>query len=234
VWTALPDEDAQALAGRLRSSRLLTVHAGDQRCVILVLEIGMAYRPSLLLDLTTAEILRYWSMLSSEQRAAYLAERGEGLTGIDAEYLAIPRTSDPPVDSIFDRFAGVFNGFASLARSVTDSLQEGRVEEARFRVFGAKYDSLPVLVERVARDDDGDPLDRYLMVLCAKQVADRIRRDWPDFWTDETPGVDRLKTALAVRARLREQLVARNDPDMGRFLDWFEARFLREAEEVTA
>jgi hypothetical protein len=101
-------------------------------------------------------------------------------------------------------------------------------------VFGAKHDSLPVLVERVTRDEDGDLVDRYLIVLCAQQLADALRRDWPDFWAGERSGAARLTAALAVRARLRAQLLARNDEEMSRFLDWYEARFLRESQDVPA
>jgi hypothetical protein len=234
-WTALPSDDAAALRDRLRSTSFLTLVEGDRRGVILVAEEGMAYRPSLLLDLRPAEILRYWSLLSAEQRAAYLADRGDRMAGVDGvEQLSAPPEDKAVQDSIFDRYAGMFHGFGSLARAVTGALQEGGVEQARFRMFGAKYDSLPLLVERLAHDADGDLLDRYLMLLCAQQVADRVRRGWPEFWAGEPAGVARLTAALALRVRLREQLIARNDQEMARFLDWYEQRFLHEAEGALA
>jgi hypothetical protein len=186
----------------------------------------MAHRPSILLDLTPADILRYWSMLTAEQRNAYLAQHGGKLLGAGAD---VPVESVPvkPVDTIFDRFAGIFHGFASLGRAVRNALDEDRIEEARFRMFGAKYDSLPVLVEQVANDLAGDPLDRYLMVLCAQQLADDVRHSFPAFWASDPTGVSRLEQGLTVRAVLREQLVARNDAEMAEFLDWYEPRFLK-------
>ncbi|GAA4562753.1 hypothetical protein GCM10023176_05150 [Micromonospora coerulea] len=229
VWTALTVDDAAILRERLRETSFLTAVAGDQRGIVLVHETGMAHRPSILLDLSPADILRYWSMLPAEQRNAYLAAHGEALRG-PGEGLPM----EAPPDTIFDRFAGIFHGFASLGRAVRDALDEERVEEARFRMFGAKYDSVPVLVEQMANETAGDPLDRYLMVLCAQQLADHVRRDFPAFWASDPAGISRLEEALAVRAVLREQLIARNDAEMAEFLDWYEPRFLGETAVVTA
>jgi hypothetical protein len=216
----------------LRSSSFLTVADGDRHGVVLVHETGMAHRPSLLLELTPAEILRYWSMLNPDQRAAYISAHGGDIPDGGAEALHIPAVK--PVDSIFDRFAGMFHGFASLARTVREALTDGRTEHARFLIFGAKYDSLPVLLQRVLDDTDGDLVDRYLTVLCAHQLTNEVRQDWPQFWASDPIGAARLETSLAARTELREQIAARNDDDMVDFLDWYEARFLDDPAEVPA
>lgn len=230
-WQTLPADQSHALRDRLRHTSLLTVIDGDRRGVILVQEEGMAYRPSLLLDLSPAEILRYWSLLSARQRAAVIAEHGERLAESEGiEQLKDPKMDKAAHDSIFDRHAGIFHGFGSLTRTIVAALEEDGVDQARFRMFGAKYDSLPVLVEGVAGDAASDPLDRYLMLLCAQQLADRIRIDWPDFWAGEPAGVQRLRDGLGALAGLREDLFARNDETMASFLDWYEPLFLREAE----
>jgi hypothetical protein len=228
VWTALTVDDAAILHERLRETSFLTAVAGDQRGIVLVHETGMAHRPSILLDLSPADILRYWSMLTAEQRNAYLAEHGEALRG-PGEGLS----AESAPDTIFDRFAGMFHGFASLGRAVRDAFDADRVEEARFRMFGAKYDSLPVLVEQMANETAGDRLDRYLMVLCARQLAYRVRHDFPAFWASDPAGVSRLEAALTVQTVLREQLIARNDAELAEFLDWYEPRFLGETAVVT-
>ncbi|MGW4682364.1 hypothetical protein ACWEOS_28195 [Micromonospora taraxaci] len=228
VWTALTVDDAEILRERLRQTSFLTAVDGDRRGIVLVYETGMAHRPSILLDLTPADILRYWSMLTAEQRNAFLSEHGEALRGPGKGLSA-----ESPPDTIFDRFAGIFHGFASLGRAVRDALDEERIEEARFRMFGAKYDSLPVLVEQMANETAGDSLDRYLMVLCAQKLADQIRGNFPAFWASDPTGVSRLEEALSVRAVLREQLVARNDAEMAEFLDWYEPRFLEETAVLT-
>ncbi|WP_326557212.1 hypothetical protein [Micromonospora sp. NBC_01796] len=232
TWTALPADDARNLAERLRSSSFLTVVDGDRRAVVLVRETGMAHRPSLLLDLTPAEILRYWSMLNPDQRAAAIAAHGARVDDSGTEALRLPAAKT--VDSIFDRFAGMFHGFGSLTRTVEEALADGRAEHARFLIFGAKYDSLPVLLQRVVDDKDGDLVERYLTVLCAHQVVDRIRRHWPQFWASDPLGAARLHTALTTRAQLREQIAVRNDADMVDFLDWYESRFLDDCAEAPA
>ncbi|MFY1615885.1 hypothetical protein [Micromonospora sp. WMMD736] len=228
AWTPIAADDAAILRERLRETSFLTAVVGDQRGIVLVHETGMAHRPSILLDLAPADILRYWSMLTAEQRNAYLAQHGRALLGAGADLPVEPALAKPG-DTIFDRFAGIFHGFASLRRAVRGALDEDRVEEARFRMFGAKYDSLPILVEQVSNEASGDPLDRYLMVLCAQQLADDVRDSFEAFWTSDPVGVARLEQALAGRAVLREQLIARNDAEMAEFLDWYEARFLKTA-----
>lgn len=234
TWVRLPDEQSKALASRLLSTSFLTVTAGDRRGVVLVQEDGMAYRPSQLLDLSPADILRFWSLLSEDQRAAYLAERGEPLGQVDqTEQPPTPASPAPQVESIFDRHAGVFHGFGSLLRAVNSALEAGEPQRARMLLFGAKYDSLPVLVERVA-EVEGDPLDCYLMLLCAQQVTDYVSRKFPQFWAAETAGTARLRRALSGRARFREVLIARNDDEMRTFLDWYDRQFLRPVDGVPA
>jgi hypothetical protein len=233
-WWQLAAEQADELSRRLRHSSMFTVRDGDRQGIVLVLETGMAHRPSLLLDLSPADILRFWSLLSTEQRDAYLAEHAERLMDAgEAAHLGLySEVRSGTTESIFDRFAGMFHGFASLARSIVEDLRDGRTEEARFRMFGAKYDSLPVLIEQVARDTTGDLVDRYLMTLCGRQIADRVRRDWPDFWAGERSGAARLERALAAQADIRAQIIERNGTDMSQFLDWYEAQYLREVAEI--
>ncbi|MFI7435805.1 hypothetical protein [Micromonospora haikouensis] len=233
VWTPLPPAHAETLSQRLRSSSFLTIVDGDRRGVVLIHETGMAHRPSQLLDLSPAEILKYWSMLDADQRAAYLAARGEdveSLAGGDAPRQPVSSTTE----SIFDRFAGTFHGFACLGRAVREALTEGRTEQARFLVFGAKHDSLPVLLQRMVNDASGDLVDRYVMVLCAQQLADQVRRGWPTFWASDPRGAERLEAALTVRTDLRAQITARNDATMTDFLDWYEPHFLGEQAEAPA
>ena len=75
-WTPIDSADPDALERHLRSSSFLTVADPEGReGTVLVLEVDMAYRPSVLLDLTPAEILEYWALLSDEQRAEWLAKR---------------------------------------------------------------------------------------------------------------------------------------------------------------
>ena len=125
----------------------------------------MYSRPSLLLDLSPAEILRYWSLLTAAQRAAFLeahapeiAQLGEG-AALMSRYEPLARG-----DSFFDRFAGIFLAFGCLERSVRSALiKGGSRRDAEYRLFGQKYDSLGNLLNRVvkeAQEDKGDLVEQ--------------------------------------------------------------------------
>jgi hypothetical protein len=65
--------EAVAIREGLETTALLTVKVdGAQDGPLLVREEGMAWKPSILLTLSVADILRYWSALTREQRLALL------------------------------------------------------------------------------------------------------------------------------------------------------------------
>ena len=92
-WTSLPKEISQKIATLLQSTSFLEVAVdGGSPSTVLVREEGMEQKPSILLTLTAEEILRYWSLLSAEQREAFLSEK-------QYEWLASgrPRRTTPEV-----------------------------------------------------------------------------------------------------------------------------------------
>ena len=236
-WRPLPADACAELHRVLRSTSLLTV-VGESRepGLLLVQEEGMAHRPSLLFDLSPADILRYWSLLTAAQRAAFLEARapevallGEG-AALVSRYAPLAQEQ-----TFFDRFAGMFLAFGSLERSVRSALREGREREATYRVFGQKYDSLGTLLSRVLTDSaegKGDPIDHYVIAMCARQLVQGLRRDHGAFWQGHASDAKRLNEQLGALAPLRERLVARHPTEMPRFLDWFDEWFLRRATPV--
>ena len=73
---------------------------------------------SLLFRLSATDILRYWSLLTQEQRAAFLEARapevallGQGADLVARAKLALEKKT------LFDRFAGFFHAFGCLERS---------------------------------------------------------------------------------------------------------------------
>jgi hypothetical protein len=228
-WQDLVEVHVETLEEQLRASSFLTAVTDEGReGVLLVLEIGMAHRPSLLLDLTPAEILQYWALLTADQRAQYLGERGEGVNDLEgAESLVSGRRDNLRPESMFDRFAGMFKGFASLERKVISALEDRRPAEAEFLVVGKKPDSLRRLVDRVADRTSVDTrLEDYLLLLCAEQLVHHLRQDWPAFWKG-TRGTSDLEEAFSIREDLRVALVEATDPDMALFLRWHEKKFLQ-------
>lgn len=237
-WVNLGPDSAAVLERALQSTSIVTVEGDRSEAVpILVQEEGMAHRPSLLFDLSPAEILRYWSLLSTEQRAAFLeahfpeklvlAAGGADLVGKYSR--AVEH------DSFFDRFAGIFISFGQLERNVRESLKAGNTRAAIYRLFGQKYDSLGRLLSRV-RDDSEKGRDglveHYVMTLCARQVVTELRRDEPEFFREHVDEVRRLDEELSISEILRDTLASGGDPSMAEFLDWFEKWFLRRAEPV--
>lgn len=236
-WQPLPAHDCAELQRVLRSTSILAVFGEEEEPgLLLVQEEGMSHRPSLLFDLSPSEILRYWSLLTVAQRAAFLearapeiAQMGEGVALV-SRYT--PLGQEP---TFFDRFAGIFLAFGSLERSVRSALSEGHEREATYRLFGQKYDSLGSLLNRVSKDDNegnGDLIDHYVIALCARQLVHELQRDHRDFWQVHASDARRLKEQLGVIQSLRERLVSRRPTEMPAFLKWFEQWFLQRATPV--
>ncbi|MBA2539981.1 MAG: hypothetical protein H0V17_10130 [Deltaproteobacteria bacterium] len=111
-----------------------------------------------------------------------------------------------------------------------------RTKEVEYRIFGNKVDSLGNLIERMVEDDQRhDALERFVIVLCARQLCVDVRRECPELWKEhEDTGRLLLERIEERQLTLRSVLLARNAPDFAAFLDWFEDRFLRRAKQLPA
>ncbi|WP_437602997.1 hypothetical protein WMF28_15345 [Sorangium sp. So ce590] len=230
AWSSLSEDDARRLAVLLKSASFLTVHGeAVTPGVLLVQEEGMSHKPSLLTELSAADILRYWSLLTVEQRAAFLEARAPelALLGQGADLMAAARLV-ADADTLFDRFAGIFHAFGCLERAVHEALERGNEREAIYRLFGKKYDSLGSLLVRVLEGKGhADAVDRYVMVLCARQLCAGVRGRWPDFWREHEVDGKALERLFEGARPIREALIAKAPDEMGPFLAWFDERFLR-------
>lgn len=228
TWEELSQEVSRKLEALLQSTSFLdvVVDEGDP-AKLLIQEAGMAQKPSLLLNLTAEEILRYWSLLSAEQRAAFLESKGYQL--LVAEGLAPSRLKTLETESsLFDHFAAIFHAFSRLEAHVEESLDHGRENAAVYRMFGEKYDSLPSLLRKVIDDEaaDSGAVRRYVTTLTARQMTTRLRRDYPDFFAKHPEATAQLESMLARGKEIRAQLDVGDDAT--EFLSWFERHFLRE------
>lgn len=232
AWTALPTETASRLGAVLKGASFLTVHGdGASPGVLLVQEEGMFKKPPLAQQLSAADILRCWSLLTPEQRARFLGDRLQPLDPAQGEDLApaVPRA--PEVDSIFRRFAGIFHAFQCLERGIEAAFAQSNHREAEYRLFGRKHDSLGSLIERVVDDGDfSDPVDRYVIIQCARQLRAWVEARWPDFWSEHTGDVVELDAQIDRAHPIREALIATSPDEMKPFLDWFDRWFLKRAE----
>jgi hypothetical protein len=237
-WTDLPLETAAALDQVLRSTSILQVRGDRAEVVsILVQEEGMKSKPSALFELSPSEILRYWSLLTAEQRAAFVAAHApEAAIGDDA-HLVTRNAQALEENTFFDRFAGIFISFGNLERHIRESLKAGNGRPAEYRLFGQKYDSLGRLLDRVREDSAkgrDELVEHYVMALCARQTVTELRRDldFAAFFSEHIDDTRRLEEQLALAEELRARLAEGGDPAMAKFLDWFEKWFLRRAKAV--
>jgi hypothetical protein len=230
-WCTLDTGWADRMAAMLKETSFVEVRGHtDRPGLLLVQEEGMSHKPSMLFQLTVAEILRYWAMLTPAQRTTFLETKSPELTmvGEGAELLArfkISLTSE----TFFDRFAGYFHSFNCLERDVREQLSARREKEADYRLFGRKYDSLGTLL-RQAVSDTGlfDDVNRYVIFLCARQLCNELSRVFPDYWLSRREDVLALEADLAQSAMVRTRLAGKNQ-EMPSFLEWFDKWFLKRA-----
>jgi hypothetical protein len=223
-WVDCGDGPSTQIAALLDSTSFLLLRHEKGAWRVLIREENMAYRPSLLLQLSTAEILEYWSLLSSEQRTSFLEVRvGGSLDGLPVREISKLSSRD----TLFDRFAGIYHAFGCLGRHVTAALEEGQMAEAEARLLGARYDSLPVLLEKSLEQDDADPVVLYVTFLCARQLRASVDDDYPDFFDKRSGPVDHLDGLLAHMDALREGIDLGDDGEA--FFDWYEKAFLDHA-----
>jgi hypothetical protein len=78
-----------------------------------------------------------------------------------------------------------------------------------------------------------DLVDRYVIVLCARQLCRHVAAEYPEYWAEHRSDVERLEAEFAKLHSIRDELIA-SDPDLFDFLDWFDPRFLSRAEPVAA
>jgi hypothetical protein len=133
-------------------------------------------------------------------------------------------------ETLFDRFAGVFHAFSCLERDIRAALNAGRNKDVEYRLFGKKYDSLGSLLGRIsAPGDESKDVDQYVIVLCARQLCQELKRDYADAWASHSKEVRQLEERFAALSVIRDRLIASNSADFEQFLSWFDHWFLRRA-----
>ena len=232
TWVELKAEFAAALRVMLGEHGLLHVYGeGELPGLLLVQEESLSHKPSLLLQLSATDILRYWALLTSAQRSAFLEARAPeaALLGAGADLVARAKTL-VSTDTYFDRFAGFFHAFGCLEQAVRAALQEGpdhNPRDATYRLFGKKHDSLGSLLIRVlAGDGAGDSVDQYVILLCAQQLCREIARDFPEFWKERRNDARALEDTFESAKSIRDLLITNEPASLPGFLDWFDRRFL--------
>lgn len=230
-WESIGEKMTAKIASILSETSFVFVHAeGANPAIILIQEEGMHQKPSLLMQMSAADILRYWALLTPDQRAAFIdTQAGKfGLTGTGLN--PFPHQPLPDMhNTLFDRFAGYFHAFACLERTVREALTPptNNEKEAVYRLFGKKYDSLGNLLDRVlAGDSVGDDVHHYVIMLCVRQMCNEIQKAFPGFWSANQDGVAEIEERLQQASVIRDRLLEKNPQEMSAFLSWFDKWFL--------
>ena len=239
-WQELGEPAAKAMEDKLKSSGLVDL-IDDQGHpqLLLVQEVRMAYKPSMLEQLTPREILEYWSLLSPRQRDIFLETKIRELLARKGG-APEPKPLELAV-SLFDQFAGIFHAFSCLEERVRSALAAGNHGEAEYRLLGRQYDSLPALMEKVSQPQrvQEDPVTAYVTLLCAVSTLDSIcdscRRDSSSgggaVFLDqprvraEVKKLDSQWRQSLQQARLSVRLG--EAPPTEQFLDWYAKAFLK-------
>ena len=234
-WTACGREAADRMKDLLESTSLVRARtqtgkgANDWR--VLIREEGMAHKPSLLEKLTAEEILEYWSLLSEAQKQEFLAARLETDDALPGTLANPERSTLQTRQTAFDRFAGIFHAFGRLSAWIDEQLGKDGRKALAVRLFGQKHDSLPVLLRKVAEREGRDDVLAYVTFLSARQLTERVRRRYPDFWHEHRDDRRRLDRELKKLPRIRDSLLP-SGGDAASFLCWYEEMFLTEASSL--
>ena len=238
-WIRLPPEAETELHRVLQSTSILTVEeAGKGPAFILVQEEGEHKPTACLLDLTPADILRYWSQLTLSQKTEFLKARvpesGQAEDGTNLLAQAEHLTKE---ETFFDTFAEIFHDFGNLEQAIVHALP-GNSKQAASRLFGQRFDSLPVFLGKVMMEFSqgrGRSLDYYLHFLCARQLLDEVSRTQPDFVREHRRDTHALDNQIATgHLQLQKHLIETGPAEMASFLQWFESWFLKRARPVAA
>lgn len=232
-WQPMQLEQCSAIAKALVSGSFLTVRIeGEPDTQILVEEEQMTHKPSLMARISATDILRYWTLLSAEQKKEFLEEHAGAFDDPEiAMWLGSARPKEAR-DSFFSTFAEVYVAFGSLERAVRAAMEAGRKREAIERLFGRRFDSLPRLIEQVREESDSDNVRRYIVLLCARQLLDRLGEVESGLLAEHRTDVRRLRAELELINTVRESFTFGMPAEREQFFIWFDRWFLRSAEPV--
>ncbi len=102
------------------------------------------------------------------------------------------------------------------------------------RLFGAKYDSLPSLLEKTFDDASRDPVVRYVTFLCAQQLTDWVEDQFPEFCSELGDKRARLDKFLGKLAEVRASLPMSEMEQVDEYLEWYELAFLGRPRDMEA
>lgn len=225
----LPNIFGEKVMEILKSTSLIEIKVDDKPIQrVLVREEGMENKPSLLETLTPDEILEYWSLLSPEQKDSFLERKV--IDVFDPTYMLRPiksNTTSEPL-TMFDRFAGIFHAFSCLSEHIKKNIDDGNEKEAIHLLFGDKFDSLPYLIDKVIEAKDTDIVNRYVTLLCARQLLNEIKNHDTVFGDKHNDRINNIYSRLIIIEEIKTDFTFDTIDEREKFFLWFEGIFFLE------
>jgi len=226
-WSPMP---AAPIQQALATSNVLTVwEASATPMPILVEEQGAAHRPSMVAkDLTAADILQHWALLTPGQRARHAEELLQSSDGtIDEEHGPIHATPLKATSgqTMFHAFAGVLHAFLMLRERLLQTVEKGHESLVEHLVLGTRHDSLITLLHSLEEDELTDPVYRLVTLLCAAELVEDMKARCPDLWRSQQRAAAALDETLSRQESLWSEL--KIEPA---FEEWYRAEWSKGGE----
>jgi hypothetical protein len=171
-WLPLPQAALKWLASELETRNIVAAWTKQGNSShILVEELEFGQRPSMVAkDLSAADILQHWSLLSAAQRADHL-DRRLGSRDLDPEApIGGPVPPETLDSTMFDAFSGILHGFLVLKRRLVEAFQMDRGVEAETWLLGSRHDSVGTLLGKVLAEPAPDPVRHVIFGMCASEL----------------------------------------------------------------
>ncbi len=221
-WQPVDSTVSDVMRARLLFTSVVWAASSDRSGPVLVSEANADQKPFVLdgVELTASQILEMWALdeRGIQRMLGTLMVGGDTDPDTDEFAGALPAQTD----SIFERFAGVFHGFASLRRRVTLAVKVGEKKRAASLVYGQTLDSPASLLQ--ALDVDADPVLAYVVLASAQELETWARTKHPWMAKGREAAIAELGELLASAQTVRERLIE-DDPALADFLPWFDAQF---------
>jgi hypothetical protein len=229
--SSLTPEFTAVLRDHLASSSFVAVSVGEEPdAFVIVDELGCIDKPPLMTNLSVADILRFWSLLTDAQKQEFF-ETHAGEIDDEERALWMGRAATlPETPGFFGEFAQIYLSFGNLERSVRHAIADGRTKEALDRLFGKAFDSLRRFVERTFEEGGSSPVREYVTLLCAIQLLKALRRDEPEFHAIHRDRFELESVAQRALKSVRARFSFAEEVEREKFFAWFDPWFLRRAQ----
>jgi len=218
AWHPLTEDQLAQLQEELQATNVLTAWTGDEAPrAFLVEEHGLAFRASrVFAELTPADILAHWALLSPERRAAHV-EAILGTANLDGEAPVDPVAPARRTCTFFDDTAGLLHAFLMLGERLQRALDDGTPTVLTDILLGERHDSLGTLLDKVVDEQAEDPVRRVLVAESSLALLERF--------TGQPAVADHPEACGTLRDRIRTVADAWTALDLGEdgdaFRRWF-------------